>query len=49
MMLVLCLITFVVLAGGEAWAAEQPSQTTQPGTVQSTTTINGKVAEPVAG
>ena len=48
MMLVLCLVTFVVLAGGEAWAAEQPSQTTQPGTVQSTTMINGKVAEPVA-
>jgi hypothetical protein len=49
MMLVLCLVTFVVLAGGEAWAAEQPSQTTQPGTVQTTTTINGKVTEPVAG
>lgn len=48
MMLVLCLVTFVVLAGGEAWAAEQPSQTAQPGTVQSTTMINGKVAEPVA-
>ena len=48
MMLVLCLVTFVVLAGGEAWAAEQPSKTTQPGTVQSTTMINGKVAEPVA-
>ena len=48
MMLFLCLVTFVVLAGGEAWAAEQPSQTTQPGTVQSTTMINGKVAEPVA-
>ena len=48
MMLVLCLITFVVL-GGEAWAAEQPSQPTQPGTLQSTTTINGKVAEPAAG
>jgi hypothetical protein len=49
MMLVLCLVTFVVLAGGEAWAAEQPSQTTQLGTVQTTTTINGKVTEPVAG
>ena len=48
MMLVLCLVTFVVLAGGEAWAAEQPSQAAQPGTVQSTTMINGKVAEPVA-
>ena len=47
--LVLCLFAFVLLAGGEAWAAEQPSKTTQPGTVESTTTINGKVAEPVPG
>ena len=43
--LVLCLFAFV-LAAGEAWAADQPSKTTQPGTVESTTTINGKVAEP---
>ena len=52
-MLVLCLVTIFVLAfvlaGGEAWAVEQPSQTTQPGTVQNTMTINGKVAEPATG
>ena len=47
--LVLCLFAFVLLAAGEAWAAEQPLKTTQPGTVESTTTINGKVAEPVPG
>jgi hypothetical protein len=47
-MLVLCLVTFIVLAGGVAWGAEQPSQTTQPGTLHSTM-ISGKVAEPVAG
>ena len=47
--LVLCLFAFVLLAAGGAWAAEQPSKTTQPGTVESTTTINGKVAEPVPG
>jgi hypothetical protein len=46
--LVLCLFAFV-LAAEEAWAAEQPSKTTQPGTVETTTTINGKVAEPVPG
>jgi len=49
-MLALCLVTsFVVIADGEAWGAEQPSQTTQPGTLHSTTMNNGKVAEPVAG
>ena len=50
-MLALCLVTtsFGVLATGEAWGAEQPPQTTQPGTLHSTTMINGKVAEPVAG
>jgi hypothetical protein len=48
-MLILCLVTFFVVAGGEAWAAEQPSQTTQPGMVQSTMTTNGKVAEPATG
>jgi hypothetical protein len=50
-MLALCLVTtsFVVLAAGEAWGAEQPPQTTQPGTLHSTTMNNGKVAEPVAG
>ena len=47
--LVVCLFAFVLLAAGEAWAAEQPSKTTQPGPVQSTTTINGKVAEPAPG
>jgi hypothetical protein len=48
--LVLCLFAFVVLAAGEARAAEQPSQTQtlQQGKVESTTVINGtKVAEPV--
>jgi cytoskeletal protein RodZ len=46
--LALCLFAFV-LAAGEAWAAEQPSKTTQPGTVESTKTINGKIAELVPG
>jgi hypothetical protein len=55
--LVLCLVAFV-LAAGDTWAAEKPSQekpsqekpsqAAQHGTVEGTTTINGKVAEPVA-
>jgi hypothetical protein len=44
--LALCFVVFV-LATGEARAAEQPSQTSQPGTAESVTIINGKVAEPV--
>ena len=46
--LVLCLAAFV-LAAGEAWAAEQPPQTAQQGTVETTTIINGQVAEPAFG
>jgi hypothetical protein len=48
--LVLCLFA-LVLSSTEAWAKEQPSQTPlQQGTVESTTIINGKVAEqPVPG
>ncbi len=48
--LVLCLFA-LVLSSTEAWAKEQPSQTLlQQGTVESTTIINGKVAEqPVPG
>jgi hypothetical protein len=52
--LVLSLSTFVLFAG-EAWAAEQPaqeqpSQATQQGTVESTTTVNGQeAAEPLLG
>jgi hypothetical protein len=44
----LCLVAFV-LAAGEAWAAEQPPQTAQQGMVETTTIINGQVAEPVFG
>jgi len=45
--LVLSLGAFV-LAAGEAWATEQPSQTPLQGKVESTTIINGtKLAEPV--
>jgi hypothetical protein len=47
--LVLCLVA-LVLAASEARAAEQqPSQTAQQGKVESTTMINGKVAEPEPG
>jgi hypothetical protein len=46
--LVLSLAAFV-LAAGEAWAAEQPPQTAQQGTVETKTMINGQVAEPVSG
>jgi len=42
--LVLCLVAFLLLTAGEAWAEEQPNQTqlAQQGTVESKTTIDGK-------
>jgi hypothetical protein len=46
--LVLCLFA-LVLAAGEARAAEQPSQKPQQDTVKSKAIANGKVSEPVPG
>jgi hypothetical protein len=48
--LVLCLVAFLFFTAGEAWAEEQPNQTqtTQQGTVESKTTIDGKeILEPL--